>query len=716
MIMGIGLVLIGITGFLATLNHTNTPFKANHVSAHHAQDLKVEWSFSKSEMAMFDAALKAEKANNEAYYHVTPPVDGYTYTVAEKGWAFRYQGQDYLAFSSDLRVKIITEDGGAETWVQTYEIFKPDGTYVTSVEQEIEDKKKFQVLVTLHHDGIQAHTFSWEKGQTQATEKTYTLPRLKYPYLENATYAFSQKWMSLPVKQKMHFNYFSNESVALSNFDLEILERKKWTPLAPWDIHFAVSKNGKRSSEVWLDSKRKLSSKISYGSTVLMPCSKHAMEAERSKPLADTNDNTAPLNFWLLDTDHLQQLKLKFSLKHSEEKALFTENTRQKVDSLPNEPTEIIVTLKANNPDSSEKPRAFYADEISDALKSTRFHQSNDPAIIDMAHHIVQQEKNPSKQALLLAKWVKENIRWTYAVLNGDARETLKSRIGDCSEHSALFVALARALNIPAQEVTGYRVGSTEIGSHAWAEIYDHGWKEIDPSDGKWISAAYLRMEHTILPAHIRKLQVLEVTYNGKTETVNSTKPYWWYHNGHYYNRALGLLMRIPPYLSYHVERLYPKWLFRADNTDTHFPIAQGPVENALFCVTWLPTLDNWADLLKQPSLLLSDMFVSVYPHDPELYNLNKDLAPNAVFNAFWHVESWQEKHGPYVFAVAKYHDEAGQQSIHYKIPLNNRIDIAFVIYGPFGAQGGHPKAPDAILDLLKGFSSSNRISKGNFP
>jgi hypothetical protein len=296
---------------------------------------------------------------------------------------------------------------------------------------------------------------------------------------------------------------------------------------------------------------------------------------------------------------------------------------------------------------------------------------------------------------------VKENIRWTYAILNGDARETLKSRIGDCSEHSALFVAMARALTIPAQEVTGYRVTSTEIGSHAWAEIYDHGWKEIDPSDGKWISAAYLRMEHTILPAHIRKLQVVEVTYNGKTEKIDSTKPYWWYHKGHYYNRALGLLMQIPNYLSYHVERIYPKWLFQADRTDTHFPIAQGPVQSSLFCLTWLLTPDNWTDLLKQPSLLLSDMYVSVYPHDPELYNLNKDLAPNAVFNAYRHVESWQEQHGLYRFAVSKYRDNAGQQGIHYKIPLNDRIDIAFVIYGPFGAQKGHPKAPDGILDIL---------------
>ena len=60
-----------------------------------------------------------------------------------------------------------------------------------------------------------------------------------------------------------------------------------------------------------------------------------------------------------------------------------------------------------------------------------------------------------------------------------------------------LFVALARALDIPAREVSGVMYmgeGQPAFGWHAWAEIHDgHQWISIDPTwDESYVDATHL--------------------------------------------------------------------------------------------------------------------------------------------------------------------------------------------------------------------------------
>jgi transglutaminase-like putative cysteine protease len=121
--------------------------------------------------------------------------------------------------------------------------------------------------------------------------------------------------------------------------------------------------------------------------------------------------------------------------------------------------------------------------------------QSDDKQIIDKAHEIVGNETNPYKQAHLIEQWVFKKI--TYgddgSFLN-DAISTLNSLKGDCSNRANIFVALTRALGIPARSISGlHNPGELEIISgtakdntlhhHVWAEFYitDIGWLPVDP-------------------------------------------------------------------------------------------------------------------------------------------------------------------------------------------------------------------------------------------
>ena len=68
-----------------------------------------------------------------------------------------------------------------------------------------------------------------------------------------------------------------------------------------------------------------------------------------------------------------------------------------------------------------------------------------------------------------------------------NALDVLDKKAGDCTEHTLLFVTLARAIGIPAREVGGiaYMAGekSPKMGWHAWAEFHDgKQWITADPT------------------------------------------------------------------------------------------------------------------------------------------------------------------------------------------------------------------------------------------
>ena len=68
------------------------------------------------------------------------------------------------------------------------------------------------------------------------------------------------------------------------------------------------------------------------------------------------------------------------------------------------------------------------------------------------------------------------------------AREVLRTRVGDCNEHTALYVAMARAVGIPARIAVGLAYSRGAFYYHAWPEVYiDEGrgrglWLPVDPT------------------------------------------------------------------------------------------------------------------------------------------------------------------------------------------------------------------------------------------
>ena len=84
-----------------------------------------------------------------------------------------------------------------------------------------------------------------------------------------------------------------------------------------------------------------------------------------------------------------------------------------------------------------------------------------------------------------LVRFVYDYIQDEYVPSYSNALEALQSRRGDCTEHSVLFVALARALGIPARVAVGiaYWPPGQGFGWHAWAEVRSGDtWYATDPT------------------------------------------------------------------------------------------------------------------------------------------------------------------------------------------------------------------------------------------
>ena len=138
-------------------------------------------------------------------------------------------------------------------------------------------------------------------------------------------------------------------------------------------------------------------------------------------------------------------------------------------------------------------------------LKPTRYINSDNEKIRDLAKEIVKDETSNVKKVYKLAEWTRENINYDLSSLNVEASlpatEVLESREGVCDEITILFLALTRSMNIPSRYVSGlvYSEAFKEKWvAHAWAEVYMGGeWVPFDVTLGQfgWIDPTHLKMK-----------------------------------------------------------------------------------------------------------------------------------------------------------------------------------------------------------------------------
>jgi hypothetical protein len=119
------------------------------------------------------------------------------------------------------------------------------------------------------------------------------------------------------------------------------------------------------------------------------------------------------------------------------------------------------------------------------------------PLVINKAKALAENEDEPEKQLEKLFYYVRDDIKFGF-LKNGDlikASEIIAAGIGQCNNKTTLFLALCRALNIPARMHFSLIKKEIHRGifpdwlfwlipkqlSHSWLEIeMKNGWRKVD--------------------------------------------------------------------------------------------------------------------------------------------------------------------------------------------------------------------------------------------
>jgi hypothetical protein len=152
---------------------------------------------------------------------------------------------------------------------------------------------------------------------------------------------------------------------------------------------------------------------------------------------------------------------------------------------------DVVITAAASDPllDAERAP----------ALAPDATMDSDHPAVALFAKSFVERFVDPAERAAAIRSWVHDNLAKELATHIPSASGVLARRVGDCTEHTWLFVALCRAAGIPARPIYGLMYlgdGQPSFGYHAWAEVALGGtWHPLDPTwDEAVADATHLRL------------------------------------------------------------------------------------------------------------------------------------------------------------------------------------------------------------------------------
>ncbi|MFW9789297.1 MAG: transglutaminase family protein [Candidatus Thorarchaeota archaeon] len=119
-----------------------------------------------------------------------------------------------------------------------------------------------------------------------------------------------------------------------------------------------------------------------------------------------------------------------------------------------------------------------------------KYWEIEDPMIQEMSQQAAERTGDDESYARLVYQMVHESLKLkTHLEERKGAARAIREKEGDCDEHADLFIALLRAVRIPARRIVGhYYRGGPEPEPHAWCEMFleRNGWIPVDPALGNF--------------------------------------------------------------------------------------------------------------------------------------------------------------------------------------------------------------------------------------
>jgi len=132
------------------------------------------------------------------------------------------------------------------------------------------------------------------------------------------------------------------------------------------------------------------------------------------------------------------------------------------------------------------------------ALEPEPLIQSDDERIIRRAREVTAARatwrQDPAQVAEQLTRSVYRMLEKSITFSIPSAVQVLETLRGDCNEHTVLYVAMARALGLPARTAVGLVYVNGAFFYHAWPEVWLGAWVAVDPTFGQYpADASHIR-------------------------------------------------------------------------------------------------------------------------------------------------------------------------------------------------------------------------------
>ena len=314
---------------------------------------------------------------------------------------------------------------------------------------------------------------------SQGIPHTQTIELKERPYLPTAIEVVIKKKNMKP-GDEVTIPYFDPTTQSSTEAKIKIFDKEKVTVLNKEYYGLRVEINVMGLSEmVWFDDDFKLIKRASPALGMeMIPLAKHEALAD-IKP-ADAFDL---LSFFsvkpdkpLGNTEDLAYLKLE--LKEITIGGLDLEDDYQKLIS-----TEPIV-VEFNLARITELPDLIAPiKEQAEFLKPSLYIQCENQEIIDKAIEIAGTEKDAKNIVARLVTGVYNMLEKNPTASLPSAIDVLRTKEGDCNEHSVLFAALARARGIPTKIYVGLvSLQGSAYFYHAWCAVWLGKWVPVDPT------------------------------------------------------------------------------------------------------------------------------------------------------------------------------------------------------------------------------------------
>jgi hypothetical protein len=175
----------------------------------------------------------------------------------------------------------------------------------------------------------------------------------------------------------------------------------------------------------------------------------------------------------------------------TEEEQIIVENYRADIDALP----DLTLPIK----------------EHENYLTPSIYIQCKEPEIIAQANEFIGDAKDAKQAVAKLVSGVYHLVKKNPIASLPSAIDVLRTKEGDCNEHSILFAALARARGIPTKIYVGLiNLHGHGYYYHAWCAVWLGKWVPVDPTFNQFpADVGHLKLKEGELSEWAKVMQVV---------------------------------------------------------------------------------------------------------------------------------------------------------------------------------------------------------------